>query len=85
MKPKEKARLQIGHLLEAAGWQVQSRRNLNLGASLGVAVQSGKYTAGIPKDLPHVLEPLPFAYESTGTETLSFDKVCKCTADFILS
>lgn len=34
-----------------------------------VADQSGKYLAGFPKNLPHVTEPLPFAYESTGTET----------------
>lgn len=35
----------------------------------GVADQSGKYLVGLPKSLPHVQEPLPFAYESTGTET----------------
>ena len=34
-----------------------------------VAEQSGKYTVGVPKDLPHVELPLPFAYESTGVET----------------
>ncbi len=35
----------------------------------GVADQTSKYVAGIPVNLPHVQEPLPFAYESTGTET----------------
>lgn len=35
----------------------------------GVADQSEKYITGIPKDIPHVREPLPFAYESTGIET----------------
>jgi type I restriction enzyme R subunit len=35
----------------------------------GVADQSGKYLVGVPKNMPHVQEPLPFAYESTGTET----------------
>lgn len=35
----------------------------------GVAEQSEKYLAGIPANLPHVQEPLPFAYESTGVET----------------
>ena len=35
----------------------------------GVADQTSKYVAGIPSNLPHVQEPLPFAYESTGTET----------------
>ncbi|NBC01023.1 MAG: DEAD/DEAH box helicase family protein [Bacteroidetes bacterium] len=35
----------------------------------GVAEQSGKYVKGLPADVPHVELPLPFAYESTGTET----------------
>ncbi|MBI4333933.1 MAG: DEAD/DEAH box helicase family protein [Chloroflexi bacterium] len=44
------------------------------GATLsGVADQSEKYLAGVPVSLPHVQEPLPFAYESTGTETLFRD------------
>jgi len=39
----------------------------------GVADQSGKYIAGLPKNLPNVGEPLPFAYESTGIETFFRD------------
>ena len=39
----------------------------------GVADQSAKYTAGVPENLPKVQEPLPFAYESTGTETFFRD------------
>lgn len=35
----------------------------------GVETQSGKYLAGLPKNLPHYRLPLPFAYESTGAET----------------
>ena len=35
----------------------------------GVADQSEKYLAGLPESIPHVELPLPFAYESTGTET----------------
>jgi type I restriction enzyme R subunit len=111
MKPEEKAREKIDHLLEAAGWTIQNIQELNLGVSLGVAVrsfplktgeadyllfvdrkaagvieakpegttlsgvaeQSEKYIAGIPENLPHVQEPLPFAYESTGTETFFRD------------
>ncbi len=38
MKPEEKARLHIDQLLDDAGWKVQDYRDLNLGASLGVAV-----------------------------------------------
>jgi type I restriction enzyme R subunit len=107
MTPEEQARKNIDTLLESAGWIIQDVRQINLGASLGVAVrefplttgkadyllfvdrkavgvieakaegttlskveeQSGKYTVGLPKNLPHVHLPLPFAYESTGIET----------------
>ncbi|MCL4459779.1 MAG: DEAD/DEAH box helicase family protein [Chloroflexi bacterium] len=111
MKPEEKARQRIDQLLMAAGWVVQDLHELNLGASLGVAVrefplesgsadyllfvnrravgvveaksegttlsgvaeQSEKYLAGFPANLPHVMKPLPFAYESTGMETFFWD------------
>src|SRR3989304_4785011 len=111
MKPEEKARQKIDQLLKVAGWKVQSLRELNLGASLGVAVrefslksgpadyllfvdrkavgvieakpegttlsgvaeQSDDYLYGVPENLPHVQEPLPFAYESTGIETFFRD------------
>ena len=36
---------------------------------IGVEPQSDKYTLGLPANLPHYHLPLPFAYESTGTET----------------
>lgn len=39
MKPEEKARNQIDELLQQAGWIVQDRENLNLGAGLGVAIR----------------------------------------------
>jgi type I restriction enzyme, R subunit len=35
----------------------------------GVETQSDKYTRGLPANLPHFHLPLPFAYESTGSET----------------
>ena len=35
----------------------------------GVEVQSGKYGAGLPDNLPAHMRPLPFLYESTGVET----------------
>jgi len=35
----------------------------------GVEIQSDKYTAGLPDDLPAWERPLPFAFESTGKET----------------
>ncbi|MGH2639760.1 MAG: DEAD/DEAH box helicase family protein, partial [Rhabdochlamydiaceae bacterium] len=35
----------------------------------GVAEQSSDYIKGIPDTIPHLQEPLPFSYESTGVET----------------
>jgi len=40
MGPEEEAREKIDQLLEAAGWQIQDYKNLNLGASLGVVVRN---------------------------------------------
>ncbi|NVM23373.1 MAG: DEAD/DEAH box helicase family protein, partial [Desulfobacterales bacterium] len=40
----------------------------------GVADQTGKYLVGLPEDLPSLGVPLPFAYESTGTETFFRDE-----------
>ena len=39
MKPEEKARQNIDHQLEAAGWILQDMRNFNLGAGPGVAIR----------------------------------------------
>jgi hypothetical protein len=40
------------------------------GATLsGVEIQADKYTQGLPPTLPAWRRPLPFAYQSTGTET----------------
>lgn len=35
----------------------------------GVAEQSSDYVLGVSDNIPHVQEPLPFSYESTGVET----------------
>ena len=35
----------------------------------GVETQSGKYSMGLPDNLPAPIKPLPFIYESTGAET----------------
>ncbi|MBU4216250.1 MAG: DEAD/DEAH box helicase family protein [Actinobacteria bacterium] len=45
-KPEELARQKIDELLEAAGWQVQDYRDINLSASLGVAVREFPLTNG---------------------------------------
>jgi len=111
MKPEESARNRIDGLLRKAGWLIQDTSELNLGASVGIAVrefpmisgeadyllfvdrkavgateakpegttlsgvaeQSSKYLAGIPDNVPHFSDPLPFGYESTGTETFFRD------------
>ena len=39
MTPEEEARKDIDNLLSLAGWTVQDRDEINLGASLGVAVR----------------------------------------------
>ena len=39
----------------------------------GVHEQSAKYITSFPQDVPHVEFPLPFTYESTGTETMFAD------------
>jgi len=39
LKPEEEARKKIDALLEKAGWLVQDYKDLNLGASVGVAVR----------------------------------------------
>ena len=44
--PEERARQKIDTYLEAAGWVVQDRRDLNLGAGLGVAVREFPLTTG---------------------------------------
>ena len=35
----------------------------------GVEIQTGKYSTGLPDELPAPVRPLPFLYQSTGVET----------------
>lgn len=107
MTPEERARHQIDQLLNACGWTVQDRSQVNLFASPGVAVrevgvdtgeadylllahgkaiavveakpegysltgvesQSAKYRKGVLDLYPAWAKPLPFDYQSTGSET----------------
>ena len=39
MEPEAEARLEIDRLLQSAGWVIQDNKDLNLGASLGVAIR----------------------------------------------
>jgi len=44
--PEERARINIDRLLAAAGWEVQDRRRVNLGAAAGVAVREFPLATG---------------------------------------
>ena len=46
MKPEEEARKHIDNMLKEAGWNIQDYRNINLGASFGVAVREYPVGAG---------------------------------------
>ena len=46
MKPEEKARQKIDQLLTDAGWTIQDYKDLNLGASLGVAIREFSLKSG---------------------------------------
>jgi len=47
-KPEEKARQRIDELLGQAGWVIQDRDQMDLGAALGVAVRVFQLPAGPP-------------------------------------
>ena len=54
MAPEEKARLIIDKKLEQSGWIIQDLKNLNLSATLGVAIRefptsTGKVDYGVIK------------------------------------
>jgi type I restriction enzyme R subunit len=108
--PEAKARVEIDRQLDAAGWIVQHRDEMNLAASDAIAVrefklhrghgyvdymlfldgravgvceakpagfpvrsveiQAKKYVEGLPPTLDAPYKPLPFAYVSTGEETV---------------
>jgi type I restriction enzyme R subunit len=105
--PEERAREKIDQQLDQAGWFVQHRKDLNLGAGLGVAVrefrtpvgpadytlfldgkaagiieakpagtplsgvepQTVAYASNVAPYLKPLIEPLPFLYEASGSET----------------
>ena len=46
MKPEDRARQHIDQLLTKAGWTIQDREQMNLGASLGVAVREFPMSSG---------------------------------------
>ena len=48
MTPEQKARVNIDHLLDRAGWAVQNADAVNLCASPGVAVREFSLEPGAP-------------------------------------
>ncbi|MEE4184133.1 MAG: type III restriction endonuclease subunit R, partial [Gammaproteobacteria bacterium] len=68
--PLKKGHGAVDYLLYLQGKAVGVVEAKKVGYTLkGVEVQSAKYTAGLPDDLPAWGRPLPFAFESTGKET----------------
>ncbi len=66
MRPEEKARRNIDQLLELSGWEIQDYKELNLAASLGVAIREfplGKdhadYALFVDRRLAGVIEAKP--------------------------
>ncbi len=55
MKPEDLARQQIDEMLIAAGWIVQDRQKLNLGAGLGVAIREFSLRTGAFESIIHTL------------------------------
>ena len=119
MTPEEKARIEIDKMLEQAGWIIQDRSELNIRASMGVAIrefvmkdngesdyllfvngkaigvleakkaelslsgvekQSQGYACKLPEGVRYYQMPLPFIYESNGSEIYfrdCRDEVCR--------
>lgn len=78
MTPEQKARQQIDRQLEAAGWQVQNFRELNISAARGVAVREFPLTTGFADYLLYadakaigVVEAKPAGHTLKGVETQS--------------
>jgi len=57
VKPEEKARQKVDQLLVDAGWVIQYHKDLNLGASLGVAVREFPFETGFAEDAEDLPEP----------------------------
>ncbi len=78
MKPEEKARQWIDHQLEQAGWAVQSYRDMDISASVGVVIREFPLKSGFADYLLYadgkaigVVEAKPEGHTLTGVETQS--------------
>ncbi len=69
LTPEQKARAEIDALLEAAGWRVQDKEELNLSAGRGIAVNyesTGKQTNFADRLDPNHAPRRVFAFHSSG-------------------
>jgi type I restriction enzyme R subunit len=78
MKPEELARQDIDKVLQEAGWVVQDRKRLNLGAGYGVAVREFSLTTGatdyllfVDRKAVGVIEAKKVGHALTGVEEQS--------------
>lgn len=78
MNPEQKARQQIDRQLEQAGWIVQDYRQMNISASLGVAIREFPLTTGHADYMLYadgkaigIVEAKPKGHTLTGVETQS--------------
>jgi type I restriction enzyme R subunit len=78
MNPEEEARQDIDQLLEAAGWQIQDYRDLNLGAKLGVAVREFPVTTGSADYLLFVNREAVGAIYAAQDAQSNIPRLCSC-------
>src|SRR5437660_5404313 len=78
MKPEELARQQIDEMLSQAGWIVQDRRELNLGAGPGVAIREFSLRTGtadylliVNREMVGVIEAKPAGHSLIGVREQS--------------
>jgi len=88
VKPEEKARQKIDQILQDAGWDVQNHKDLNLGASLGVAVREfpvdtgyADYLLFVDRQAAGVIEAKPEGTTLTSAEYQSDKYLCSLPSD----
>jgi type I restriction enzyme R subunit len=77
--PQEKARQTIDNLLAAAGWHVQGREALNLGAAQGLAVREFPLATGFA-DCPLFIDRKAVAVSEAKAEGTTLSGVAEQSA-----
>ncbi len=88
MKPEERARQSIDTMLTDAGWIVQDRQQLNLGAGPGVAIRefslrtgAADYLLMLDREAVGVVEAKPLGFPLTGVKEQSAKYISGLSAD----